>query len=72
MCAIPAPAVPTVIRDAGVAGTQAAIVFAGGFAEAGAAGESAQAEMAVIAHDTGIRVLGPNSGGVIHPASGLP
>lgn len=71
VCAIPALAVPGVVRDAAMTGAQAAIVFAGGFAETGAAGRSAQSEITEIVRSTGIRVLGPNSGGIIHPSHRL-
>ncbi len=70
VCAVPAPVVPGVVAAAGELGVGAAVVFAGGFAESGAAGESLQ-EALKAAAATGIRVLGPNSGGVIRPSHGL-
>lgn len=71
VCAVPAPAVPGVVRDAGAAGAGAVIVFAGGFAETGEAGRSAQGALVDAARSSDVRVLGPNSGGVIRPARGL-
>lgn len=70
VCAVPAPVVPGVVAAAGALGVRVAVVFAGGFAESGAAGESLQ-EALTAAAASGIRVLGPNSGGVIRPANGL-
>ncbi|MQA01811.1 MAG: hypothetical protein GEV07_03450 [Streptosporangiales bacterium] len=67
VCAIPAAGVCQVVADAGALGVPAVIVFSGGFAEAGAAGRQAQDELARVARASGVRVLGPNSGGVVHP-----
>jgi len=67
--ATPGHAVPATLRAASGAGY--AIVFAGGFAETGAAGRALQQELTEAAVDSGVRVLGPNSGGVIAPGSRL-
>ena len=69
--AVPAHAVPALAREAGLAGVGTVIVFAGGFAETGAPGSSLQADLAAATVETGIRVLGPNSGGVIAPSDGV-
>lgn len=65
VCAVPAPAVPEMAREAGAAGAGAMIVFAGGFAEAD--GRRLQEELVAAGAETGLRILGPNSGGVIVP-----
>lgn len=70
-CAVPSVAVVDAVRDAGVVGAEAVIIFAGGFAEMGVAGRSAQSELREAAQAGGVRVLGPNSGGVIRPGRGL-
>lgn len=71
VCAVPAPATSSVVREAGAVGASAVIVFAGGFAEAGEEGKRAQEELVLAAGDGGVRLLGPNSAGVIQPASGV-
>lgn len=62
--ALPAQDVPATLRQCAAAGARSAVVFAGGFAETGEAGQLAQAEITRIARETGMRILGPNSLGV--------
>jgi acyl-CoA synthetase (NDP forming) len=69
--AVPSGAVPGIVADAGTIGAGAVVVFAGGFAETGPTGRNAQVELATVAAEGGVRVLGPNSGGVIRPSNGL-
>ncbi|MGI9607185.1 MAG: acetate--CoA ligase family protein [Acidimicrobiales bacterium] len=69
--AVPAAAVPDVARQAAEVGANAMIVFAGGFAEAGSAGRSMQDDLTAVADETSLRILGPNSGGVIVPGAGV-
>lgn len=71
VCAIPAAAVPATVGEAGAIGAGGVVVFAGGFAEAGGEGERLQTELARAARSSGVRVLGPNSGGIIRPSTGL-
>ena len=59
-------AVVDVIRDAGKAGVAAATIFAGGFAEGGEAGKARQAALIAAAREGGVRLIGPNSLGVIN------
>lgn len=59
--ALPAEAVPGALRECAAAGVRSAVVFAGGFAELGGEGRKAQDEMARIAHESGMLLLGPNS-----------
>jgi acyl-CoA synthetase (NDP forming) len=47
-------------------GVRAAIVGSAGFSESGASGAAVQTAIAQLAHDTGMRILGPNSLGVVH------
>ena len=67
--AVPAEAVLEVVRDCAGAGVKALLVASAGFAEAGPAGEHLQRELLRTARDNGMRVIGPNSFGVInsHP-----
>ena len=71
VCAVPAKSVVGIVREAGAVRAGAAVVFAGGFAEMGDAGRELQEELLAVARSTGVRVLGPNSGGVIRPGGGL-
>ena len=67
--AIPAAGVPAVIRAAGRRGCRAAVVFAAGFAEAGAAELHAE----LVAAAPGMPIIGPNCDGMVsfHGAAAL-
>jgi acyl-CoA synthetase (NDP forming) len=57
--------VEAAIEDCGRRGVRVASVFSGGFADAGAEGMKRQARLAELARAHGLRLLGPNSMGVI-------
>ncbi|MGB3246692.1 MAG: acetate--CoA ligase family protein [Sulfitobacter sp.] len=61
---LPAEAVLDALRDCAAAQTAIAVVFTSGFAETGDAGRAAEAEMAKIAQQSGMRIYGPNSPGL--------
>lgn len=69
--AVPAPAVNDAIRAAAKKGAKACLVFSSGFAEADAAGAAMQRDMAAIAKETGIRIIGPNCLGAFDARSGF-
>ncbi len=71
VCAVPAAVVPATVEAAGTVGAGGVVVFAGGFAESGPLGVELQQRITSIARSTGVRVLGPNSGGIIRPSVGL-
>ncbi|MPZ52068.1 MAG: hypothetical protein GEU79_04920 [Acidimicrobiia bacterium] len=71
VCAVPAPAVIEVAEEAASMGSRALVVFAGGFAESGEPGIESQAELLRLVKGSALRILGPNSGGVIRPSSGI-
>jgi acetate---CoA ligase (ADP-forming) len=71
LVAVPAGAVPSVLRECAETGAGAAIVHSGGWAEAGPDGEALQAELVSIAAETGLRILGPNTSGFFAPAEKL-
>ncbi len=71
LLAVPPPAVAAVLRDCSTAGVRAAVVHSGGWAEAGAEGEAMQAELASLARETGLCILGPNTSGFFNPPAGL-
>jgi len=67
--AIPPPAIPRVLEDAGKIRAGGAIIFSGGFAETGSAGEALQNKIYGIARVGDVRLLGPNSAGIIYPSA---
>lgn len=64
--AVPADSVLEVVRDCAVAGVKALLVMSAGFAEAGSEGERLQQELLRAARRSGMRVVGPNSFGVVN------
>jgi acyl-CoA synthetase (NDP forming)/RimJ/RimL family protein N-acetyltransferase len=67
--AVPASSVQLVVQDCATAGVKTLLVVSAGFAESGPAGEKRQDELLRTARSNGMRVIGPNSFGVInsHP-----
>jgi acyl-CoA synthetase (NDP forming) len=63
---VPAQRVLAAVQDCAAAGVVAAIVFAGGFADAGAEGADRARELADFLADAPIRVLGPNCMGLVN------
>lgn len=68
---VPAAAVADAIRDCGAKGVPVATIYSDGFAETGAEGRRLQEDLVAVAKSVGVRLIGPNSMGVIHPASRL-
>jgi len=64
--AVPAAAVANVLRAVPRGRVKIALVLTSGFAELGAAGETLEQEMVAVARDRGIRVVGPNSVGLVN------
>ena len=56
-----------VVADLAKRGTAVAIVFSAGFAESGPQGEAMQRDLVAAARQHGMRVLGPNSLGLVNP-----
>ena len=71
IAAVPAAAVPLLIREAGARGARAVVVLGSGFAESGATGCTLQNRVASEARWAGLGVLGPNCLGVLDPRSGV-
>ncbi len=69
--AVPAPEVPAVVRECAFAGVRAVVVVSSGFAEAGEEGAALQRELLETARVHGMRVLGPNSFGLINTGVGF-
>lgn len=70
--AIPGPAVLPAIQALASRGVGAAVIFSAGFAEGGEEGLAAQAEVARIAHQHGMTVIGPNCLGMTNYVAGVP
>jgi len=62
--ASPAATVPDVLKDAGEAGAQAAVIITAGFKETG--DSSAEEEILRVAAMSGIRLVGPNCAGIVN------
>lgn len=69
MILLPATGVVEALRACALQGVGSAISIAGGFAEAGDA--QAQEELSAICREHGIRLVGPNCVGALHPALGV-
>ncbi|MGV9915262.1 acetate--CoA ligase family protein [Streptomyces tendae] len=68
---VPAAAVPDTLRQAAAHGIRAALVCAGGFAEAGGPGLELDRRVRAAVADTGIRLVGPNTSGYFLPGQDL-
>ena len=69
--AVPAVLVPGVITDCGAAGITSAVVLSAGFKETGPAGARLERELVEAATAGGVRLLGPNSLGLVANAGHL-
>ncbi|MFF3285569.1 GNAT family N-acetyltransferase [Streptomyces sp. NPDC003023] len=63
--AVPAERVPDVVADCGEHGVQGLVVLSAGYAESGPAGRERQRELVRHARSYGMRIIGPNSFGII-------
>jgi acyl-CoA synthetase (NDP forming) len=70
MC-VPASITAAALRESASAGVRAALVCAGGFAEAGGVGLEYAADLDEVVGETGIRLLGPNTSGFFVPQASL-
>jgi acetate---CoA ligase (ADP-forming) len=71
LVATAAATVPGILREAAAAGVAGAVVLANGFGESGAQGSSLEQELREVAAETGIRVVGPNTSGILNLARGV-
>lgn len=67
----PAGTVPQLIEECGRKGIRGAVVLAVGFGEAGSAGVRLDAALRGAATRAGVRVVGPNTSGIMNAATGL-
>ncbi|MGC1512586.1 MAG: GNAT family N-acetyltransferase [Acidimicrobiales bacterium] len=63
---VPAGVAPEVVLDCARKRVRALVIISGGFAETGEKGAEAERELVTLAHRHGMRVVGPNSMGVIN------
>ncbi len=71
LIAIPPDGIPAVLDDCGAYGVKTAVVYSAGYAERGERGTALQEKLVDAARRNRIRVLGPNSIGVMRPQHGL-
>ncbi len=72
ICGVPAPVVPTIVRDCAVARARVLAIFTAGFSETGEEpGITMEREIVEIARKGGVRIIGPNCLGVHSPAAGV-
>lgn len=71
LIATPARTVPAVLEDCGKKGVKGAVILAVGFGEMNADGKALEQEVLTIARKNRIRLIGPNTSGMMNVASGL-
>ncbi|MGD9211528.1 MAG: acetate--CoA ligase family protein [Desulfobacteraceae bacterium] len=62
----PAKTIPAVLEDCGRKGISGAVLLAGGFRETGKAGSELESHIVNVAQKHGIRLIGPNTSGMIN------
>ena len=69
--AVPADQAAQALESCGLAGIPWAVVLASGFSEVGAAGREREAALLSAARTGGVRLIGPNSVGLVNVANGM-
>ena len=67
----PAKTIPGILRDCGKKRVAGAVIIAGGFGEMGKAGKDLEKEIVAIAKDHDIRLIGPNTSGMMNLESNM-
>ena len=67
----PTDTVVDTVRECARLGVKLVVILASGFSETGPEGAAREEELRQIAKETGIRLLGPSSLGVVNPSNGL-
>jgi len=70
ICTPPAT-IPAIVRQLGEGGTKAAVILSSGFEAKGGRGRSLRQQTLDAAHPNLLRLLGPNSAGLLNPGRGL-
>lgn len=63
----PARTIPAIVEECGEAGVGGVVIISAGFREAGEEGQQMYQQILTIARKYGLRILGPNSVGIINP-----
>ncbi|MFC9093861.1 GNAT family N-acetyltransferase [Streptomyces sp. NPDC057072] len=69
--AVPAEHVPEVVAECGEHGVQGLVVISAGYAESGPEGRERQRELVRQARSYGMRIIGPNTFGIINTSPGV-
>ena len=67
----PARTIPAILEDCSRKGVRGAVIIAGGFGEIGAEGRKLEDEMMAVAKKYNIRIIGPNTSGMMNLKSNL-
>ncbi len=67
----PARTIPGILRRCGEKKVSGAVIIAGGFRELGEEGRALEAEVVKTARETGVRLIGPNTSGMINLKSNM-
>lgn len=70
LIALPGPSVPDAIRRCAGVGIAGVVVLANGFRETGVAGAALEDELRAAIAETGVRVVGPNTSGMLNMTTG--
>ena len=62
----PAKTIPSILEDCGKKGVKGAVIIAGGFRELGKEGKQLEAEAVKVARKYGVRLIGPNTSGMMN------
>lgn len=71
LIATPARTIQTILEDCGQKGVHGAVILANGFGEVGAEGKQLEEALVATARKNGIRIIGPNTSGMINMHLGL-
>lgn len=67
----PAATIPSILEQCGKKGVAGAVIIAAGFGEAGDAGRALELQMVDVARRYGLRIVGPNTNGLINVNTGM-
>ncbi len=67
----PAPTVPKIVEQCGAKGVAGVVVIGGGFGELGGRGRRLQDQIVAVGREHGVRIIGPNTSGLINVHAGL-
>lgn len=67
----PAATIPGILEQCGTKGVAGAVIIAGGFGELGGRGKRLQDELVATARRHGVRLIGPNTSGLINVHTGM-